>query len=529
MNFPEEVIVDGNNLTIKDVAGVAQRKVFTVLTDDPQILRLIEESRRFYLESGILAYGDGMGVGANVGKIIPKEKRKAFQPRLIDSLSCGIGRELSPEISRGAMLLRVNSLVKDGCSAIGLDKIQKIIQLLNEDVIPVMYEDGSVCASGDLVPLASIAQVIQGKGGVWHKGRIRKTAKVFSQLKISPLVLEEKEGLSIVNGTSVSTAMAALAVYDAEYLLTLSIFCEALATEALEGMTDHLDEFVHKVKNHQGQSYAAHVLNDCLRGSSLTKDIDELRAKVSWIAKDSKHVKETDIELQDPYSIRCAPQILGPTLELVEKVVRPWITREMNSANDNPITDLKQMKVHHTGNFSGFYVALGMDILKLAMFNIADLLHALKSRLLNEKYNRKLGASLAGTQPGFNSGFKGVDIGTTDVFGKICFLAGPMSIHRRATESNNQDVVSFGFASAERALELNEEYRRLLAATLIILTQAVDKRNGGAGKARKTLAPKTKEIYEQIRSQVRYLANDRPLQPDIEKIRMMLRAHEIVI
>lgn len=529
MNFPEKVIVDGNSLTIKDVAGVTQHKTFTCLTDDQKILQLIEESRQFYLKSGILAYGDGMGVGANVIKIIPREKRKAFQPRLIDSLSCGMGKELPPEISRGAMLLRANSLVKGGCSAIGLDKIQKIVELLNEDIIPVMYEDGSVCASGDLVPLSSIAQVIQGRGKVWHKGRIRKTAKIFKQLKISPLALEEKEGLSIVNGTSVSTAMAALAVYEAEYLLTISIFCEALANEALAGMTDHLDEFVHEVKNHSGQSYAAHVLNDCLCGSRLTKNIDELRAKVYGIAKGTKRVVETEIELQDPYSIRCAPQIFGPSFELVEKIVSPWIVREMNSANDNPIVDLKQMQVHHTGNFSGFYVALGMDILRLAMFNVADLLHALKSRLLNEKYNRGLGASLAGIQPGFNGGFKGVDIGATDVFGKICFLTSPMSIHRRATESNNQDVVSFGFGAAKYTLEFNEEFRRLLAVTLVVLAQAVDKRSGGAGKAEETLAPKTKDIYRQIRNKVKYLTNDRPLRPDIEKVATMLCNHEIAV
>lgn len=529
MKLPEEVVIDGNSLTIRDVVGVAKRKTSTWLINDPQVIWRIEESRQFYLKSGILAYGDGMGVGANVGKIIPQNKRRAFQPRLIDSLSCGMGRPLPIEISRGALLLRANSLVKNGCSAIGLDKIQKIIELLNIDVIPVMYEDGSVCASGDLVPLSSVAQVIQGKGKVWHKGRIRKTAGIFKKLKISPLVLGEKEGLSIVNGTSVSTSMAALAVYEAEYLVTVSIFCEALANEALEGMTDHLDEFVHKVKNHPGQSYAARVLSNCLSGSHLTKDIDELRANVLDIAKDADRIMETTVELQDPYSIRCAPQIFGPTLELLENIIKPWVEREMNSANDNPIIDLEKMKVHHTGNFSGFYVALGMDILKLAMFNIADLLHALKSRLLNEKYNRGLGASLAGTQPGFNSGLKGVDIGTTGVFGEICFLTSPMSVHRRPTESNNQDVVSFGFAAAKYALELNEEFRRLLAATLIILAQAVDKKSGGSRKTEETLAPRTKEIYKQIRSKVRYLTNDRPLQSDIERIETMLRKHDITV
>ncbi|MGH9783832.1 MAG: aromatic amino acid lyase, partial [Terriglobia bacterium] len=184
-------------------------------------------------------------------------------------------------------------------------------------------------------------------------------------------------------------------------------------------------------------------------------------------------------------------------------------------------------KIHHTGNFAGFYVALGLDILKLAMFNVADLLHAVKARLLNERYNRGLGASLAGRHPGLNSGLKGIDIATTDIFGKICFLAAPMSIHRRGTESYNQDLVSFGFGAAIYALELNEEFRRLLAAVLLVLAQAVDRRVGDTGGAGAALAPRTRELYEQVRSQVSFLDEDRPLHDDLEAIVEMIRAREI--
>ena len=527
MTLPTEVTVDGRSLTVEGLVAVARHRAPATLTGDPAALRLIEESRRFYLASGILAYGDNMGVGANVGKILPKDSRREFQVRLTDALTCGLGKELAPEVSRGALLLRANALVKEGCSAIGLDKIQKLIELLNADVVPVMYADGSVCASGDLVPLASVAQVIQGKGRVWHQGRVRETAPVFAELGIEKLTLGEKEGLAIVNGTSVSTAMAALAVYDAEYFVRLSILCEALAIEALGGLTDHLDPFVHHVKNHPGQTMAAEMLSRSIAGSSLTRDIEELRAQVSAAAAGSAGVVETNIELQDPYCLRCAAQVLGPTLELLDTVVRPWVEREMNSANDNPIVNLALRKIHHTGNFAGFYIALGLDILKLAMFNVADLLHAVKARLLNERYNRGLGASLAGRHPGLNSGLKGVDIATTDIFGKICFLAAPMSIHRRGTESYNQDVVSFGFGAAQYALELNEEFRRLLAAVLLVLAQAVDRRVGKAEGAASALAPRTRELYEQVRSQVSFLDEDRPLRDDLEAIVEMIRTRRI--
>ena len=423
--------------------------------------------------------------------------------------------------------------MKKGCSAIGPDKIQKIIELLNAGVVPVIYEDGSVCASGDLVPLASIAQIVQGRGDVWYNGQVRPAAEVFAELGIEKLTLYEKEGLAIVNGTSASTAMAALAVYDSEYLVQLSMICEALAIEALGGLTDHLDSFVHEVKNHPGQRDAAKTLRSHLDGSGLTRDIDEMRARVavtaSAAASGTHHVVETDIELQDPYCLRCSSQVFGPTLELLSSVIRPWIEREMNSANDNPIVNLGDRRVHHTGNFSGFYISLGMDTLKLAMFNIADLLHALKSRMLNEKYNRGLGASLAGAEPGFNSGFKGLDIATTDLFGKICFLTNPMSIHRRVTESYNQDVVSFGFAAARQALRINEEFRRLLGALMIILAQAVDNRCGGDGKAAQKLASSTNKLYQQIRARVAYLTDDRPMHNDVKRVIDALRNREITV
>ena len=529
MTLPAQVTVDGKSLTTGALVAVARHNAPVVLTSDPAVLRLIEESRRFYLESGILAYGDNLGVGANVGKVLPKEKRREFQVRLTDALTCGLGKELAPEVSRGTMLLRANSFVKEGCSAIGLDKIRKLIELLNADVAPVIYEDGSVCASGDLIPLAFIAQVVQGKARVWHKGQVRETSQVFEELGIEKLSLQEKEGLAFVNGTSTSTAMAALALYDAEYLVRLSILCEALAIEVLGGLTDHLASFVHAVKNHPGQSAAAEMLRGYLEGSGFTRDIDELRARVSALAARSTGIFDTDIELQDPYCLRCSAQVFGPTLELLDSVVRPWVEREMNSANDNPIVNLALRKVYHTGNYSGFYIALGLDILKLAMFNVADLLHALKARLLNEKYNRGLGASLAGRHPGLNSGFKGVDIATTDIFGKICFLATPMSIHRRGTESYNQDVVSFGFGAAKYALELNEEFHRLLAAVLVVLAQAVDKRIEKVGKPGTTLAPGTRKVYEQIRSTVPYLDDDRPLRDDLEAVVGMIHAHQIPV
>ena len=513
------VVIDGETICIEDVADVARAGRKVVLHGDPKFLNDIADGREFYLKSGVYAYGDKMGVGANVGKIIPEEKRISFQKRLIDSLSCGVGEELPLEISRASMLLRANSLVKKGCSAIGLDKIERVICFLNNGITPVMRKFGSVGASGDLVPLSSIAAAIEGKGRVNYRGKIYNTDVLYKKLGLHPLVLHEKEGLSLVNGTSAMTAMAALALHDSMYLLDLAIFVEAMAVEALEAMTDPFDEFVHAMKNHKGQKRAASLLLERLENSSLTKNIEDLRAEVKAQAHGASSVIVSNIELQDPYCIRCSPQLFGPVIETLD-LAQGWITNEINSANDNPIVNLSKQKVPHTGNFSGFYVARAMDFHRLVMFDIADLLNAIKERLLNEKYNRGLGASLAGEEPGFNSGFKGVGICLSDIFGRICYLAAPYSVHRRTTESYNQDIVSFGFGSAELSIEMNERLGELLAGTLMIAAQGMDIRSGrdiskfGAG---------TRGIYEKIRSKVKFLGIDRPLDTDLEKLISMIK------
>ncbi|OGF62450.1 hypothetical protein A2662_01645 [Candidatus Giovannonibacteria bacterium RIFCSPHIGHO2_01_FULL_45_33] len=514
-----QIVLDGNSLLIDDIIVVSRGHMKVSLSDDEQFLNKISEGRKFYLESGVYAYGDKMGVGANVGKIIPEEKRVAFQERLIDSLSCGVGDRLPDDVVRAAMLLRANSLVKEGCSAIGLDKIERIIYFLNNGITPVMRKNGSVGASGDLVPLSSIAAAIEGNGKVMYQGKIYDTNKLYKKLGLDELWLREKEGLSLVNGTSAMTGMAALALYDAFNILALALAATAMVTEALGGMTDPFDKFVHEMKNHEGQKEAASSLRLLLSKSALTKNIEELRSEVKTQAEGASSVVESTIELQDPYCIRCSPQLFGPVLETLD-MVEDWITNEANSANDNPIVNLKERKVHHTGNFSGFYIARAMDFLRLAMFDVADELNSLKERILNEKYNRGLGASLAGEEPGFNSGFKGVGICLADIFGRICYLANPYSIHRRTTESFNQDIVSFGFGSAELSLEQNDRLRELLAGVLIIAAQGVDIRSG---KDPSKMSPNTRIIYQKIRGAVAFLDKDRPMGGDISKIAALIK------
>ncbi|MBI2121688.1 MAG: aromatic amino acid lyase [Candidatus Sungbacteria bacterium] len=514
------VIVDGESLTIEKLILVARGRRAVYLPKDSEAVQKLIRSRAFYLASDIRMYGDRLAVGANDNIVIPEEKRIPFQENLINSLSCGIGRLIHPEIVRGIMLLRVNAILHEGCSAIGPDKVLRIIQLLNCDVLPIIHRYGSVGASGDLVPLAALAAVVRGSGKAWYQGRIRETADVLCELRLEPLVLREKEGLSLVNGTSAMTSMAAFAWYDACYFVKLALACTALSFEASEGITDSLHPFVHSVKPHPGQQIAARDLRLLLEGSALTKDIDELRAQVERSVKAG--VLTNVVDTQKAYSQRCSPHVFSPVLTALREI-KKVIMCEMNSANDNPVVNFEEKKIHHTGNFSGFDIADAMDRLKQQMGLVADLMFAVKERILDARLNEGLPPSLAGEEPGFNSGLKGVGLCGTDVYGEAKFLAQPYAPLRRATESMNQDIVSFGFGAARQALALNEALTMLLAITLLTVTQAADLRSG---RDPAKLDPRTRKIYEKVRSKVAFVGKDRPLDEDLEKLVLMIQNRE---
>lgn len=514
------VIVDGDSLTIEKLILVARGRRAVYLPENVEAVQKLIKCREFYLASDIYMYGDRLAVGANDNIVIPEEKRIAFQKNLIHSLSCGIGRLIHPEIVRGIMLLRVNALLHEGCSAIGLDKILRIIELSNYNVVPVVHIYGSVGASGDLVPLAALAAVLQGEGAVWYKGRIRKTADVLHELRLEPLLLREKEGLSLVNGTSAMTSMAAFAWYDACYLVKLAFACAAFYIEAAEGIADSLNPFVHWVKPHPGQQTAACNFRLLLEGSALTKDIGDLRAQVGRAVKAG--ILTNVVDTQKAYSQRCSPHVFSPVLTALREIEKVLVC-EINSANDNPVVNLEEEKIHHTGNFSGFDIADAVDRLKQQMGLVADEMFAVKERILDARLNEGLPPSLAGEEPGFNSGLKGVGLCGTDVYGEVKFLAQPYAPLRRATESMNQDIVSFGFGAARQALALNEALTMLLAVTLLTVTQAVDLRSG---RDPKKLAPRTRKIYEKVRNKIAFVRNDRPLDEDLAELVLMIQRRE---
>jgi len=511
------VILDGESLTIEKIIQVARRQWPVYIPKNSKAIQKLADSRLFYLASDIYMYGDRLAVGANDNIVIPEEKRIPFQNNLINSLSCGMGEPIRPEIVRGIMLLRLNALLHEGCSAISPDKVWRILELLNRNVVPVVRRYGSVGASGDLVPLAALASVVRGTRKVWYQGRIRKTSAVLRKLRLKPLVLGEKEGLSLVNGTSAMTSMAAFVWYDACYLVKLALACTALYFEASEGITDSLNPFVHSVKPHPGQQTAARNLRFLLEGSALTKDIDELRAQVERAVQAG--ILSNVVDTQKAYSQRCSPHVFSPVLTALREIEKV-IVCEANSANDNPVVDYEGKEIHHTGNFSGFDIADAMDRLKQQMGLVANLMFAAKERILDARLNEGLPPSLAGEEPGFNSGLKGVGLCGTDVYGEIKFLAQPYAPFRCATESMNQDIVSFGFGAARQALALNEVFVMFLAVTLLTLLQAVDLRSG---RDPEKLAPRTREIYQKVRSKIPFLSRDRALEDDLEKLAVMIK------
>ena len=438
------VVVSGENLSLERLVDVARAGAPAAISDSPKVRKAIQSSRRALeraLEEGEVIYGINTGFGENAKFLIPKESVDAHQENVLRALACGVGPPLADEVVRGAMLLRINSFCK-GFSAIRMLLIERLVDLLNAGIVPRVPLYGSVGASGDLIPSAHISRALLGKGKVFYQGREQQASEALDRAGLSPLDLKAKEGIALVNGTTVMTSTAALALFDLEYLSRLSLATVALSVESLHSVTNPFEETVQIVKNHPGQLEVARFLRALLEGSTFVRDLESLRTQLKRDQADSDSTIEVEAAIQDPYSLRCTPQGFGPVFESLT-FARTVIEREMNSVNDNPLVDPHSGRVLHTGNFFGGHVARIMDGLKIDMVILANWLHALMAMLVDPRFSRGLPPSLS-TDPGRNSGFKPMQLCLSSLVRACRQMAGPSLIHALPTEQYNQDMVSLG-------------------------------------------------------------------------------------
>ena len=411
------------------------------------------------------------------------------------------------------MLIRANNLAR-GHSGVRVELVERLLTLLNLGVTPVIPEEGSVGASGDLVPLSYVAAAVLGCRDVSYRGEVRPAADVLRDVGLEPLVLEPKEGLGLVNGTAFMTAFATLATADARRIALVADVCTAMATEVLNGISGPFQPFLHDVaKPHPGQVRTAANVRTMLDGSTMARSYADVVGELGAI--DGEY-REMDVQIQDKYSLRCAPHFTGVLWDTLEWVER-WLAVEVNSTNDNPLFDVERGAVLSGGNFSGGHVALAMDALRTAVASVADLLDRQLELVVDEKFNHGLTPNLIAALPpgdpeeGLNHGFKGMQIACSSLTAEALSRCMPMTAFSRSTECHNQDKVSMGATAARHARDVVALTEKVAAIHLLALCQAADLR--GADRLGRTRA-----VYDRIRARVPFVATDREMAADVAAV-----------
>jgi len=497
----ESIVFDGQPLSIEDICLLARQQSKPVLSQDPDFVSRIDKGARFVdtlLKEQGFVYGVTTGYGDSCTVSIPLDLVGELPRHLYTFHGCGLGQHFDEQQTRAILAVRLNSLAQ-GFSGVRYRLLQQLATLLQQDILPLIPQEGSVGASGDLTPLSYVAAVLAGEREVIYEQQRQATPSVFERLNIEALTLKPKEGLAIMNGTAVMTAVACLAYQRAEYLSRLTTRITSLASVALKGNAYHFDEKLFSVKPHPGQNRVARRLRADLQSETAPRH---------------------DTRLQDRYSLRCAPHVIG-VLEDALPWLRQFIENELNSANDNPIIDAEGEHVLHGGHFYGGHIAFAMDSLKTAVANLADLLDRQMAQLMDPKFNHGLPANLSGAsadQAMLNHGFKAVQIAVSAWTAEALKLTMPASVFSRSTECHNQDKVSMGTIAARDCMRILELTEQVAAAMLLAVVQGVELRGPV-----ETLSPDLQTTCGQLRQHIPFLTTDRALEQELRLCLELIR------
>ncbi|OQK65907.1 histidine ammonia-lyase [Vibrio vulnificus] len=499
MQAENNITFGQGRLTIEDVAAIAQGAKATLNNSvefTAKIDRGVAFLERLLKEEGVI-YGVTTGYGDSCTVAIPPQLVEELPLHLTRFHGCGLGKILTHEQARAVLATRLCSL-SQGVSGVSHDLLNQIVTLINHDISPRIPEEGSVGASGDLTPLSYLAAALVGEREVIYQGEERATAEVYAELGIQPIKLRPKEGLALMNGTSVMTALACLAYKRAEYLAQLSTKITAMVSVAMHGNDFHFDEALFAVKPHPGQQQIAAWLRDDLKADKPPRNSDRL---------------------QDRYSLRCAPHVIGVVQDSLPWL-RQMIENELNSANDNPIIDGDNERVLHGGHFYGGHIAMAMDTLKTGIANLADLLDRQMAQLMDYKFNNGLPFNLSGAEgerKPINHGFKAVQIGISAWTAEALKHTMPASVFSRSTECHNQDKVSMGTIAARDCLRVLELTEQVAAASLLAATQGIEIRRRRGELDENHMSDRLKAICSSVLHEFEFVTEDRPLEKDLRQ------------
>lgn len=510
----DPVIIGDGPLTIEDVDRLARNPSCRLEFDSsPRLKQRMDQSvqqleRRRHNNEVI--YGVTTGVGDSCVRPVPGHLAQDFSRQITRMHGCGLGEYFDPSVTAAVLLLQINSLAR-GYSAVRFEILERLQLLINRRILPLIPEEGSVGASGDLTPLSYVAAVLMGERQVHFQNKVQSAAGVFQSLGLVPLELRPKEGLALINGTAVMTALACLAFHRAQYLLRLSARLSALVCQVLLGNKAHFDPRIFECKPHPGQKQIA-----------------------QWMAQDlqlnGSYSRDPEDRIQDTYAVRCSPHVLG-VLNDALPWMRQHIETELNGVSDNPLIDPDSGDVLHGGNFYGGHIAFVMDAMKNAVANVADLIDRQMALLVNEKRNRGLPLNLSGAQADrlpVNHGFKAVQIACSAWTAEALKNTMPASVFSRSTESHNQDKVSLGTIAARDCLRVIELTEQVLVAVMLGAAQALDLRFQSGVLSHKDVGSGLASFHEQIRARSDFVSEDRPLEPDLRLMLEIIRRQELV-
>lgn len=450
--------------------------------------------------SGEAVYGVTTGFGALAEVPIPPDQIVALQRNLILSHAAGVGRPLSREETRAMMFLRAQTL-SEGFSGVRPEVIELVLEMLNRGVHPVIPEKGSVGASGDLAPLAHLALTMIGEGKAELDGAILPSAEALRRVSLQPIVLAAKEGLSLVNGTQGMAAIGTLALLDAEQLCQLADVAGGMTLEGLAGLATAFDERIHNARPHPGQRECAANLRRIFAGSSLVAT--SRRGRV-----------------QDPYSLRCMPQVHGATRDALAYARRVFEC-EINSATDNPLVFAEEQEMLSGGNFHGQPLALALDFAAIALAELGNISERRVEQLVNP--------ALSGLPPflvrqsGIHSGYMMAQVTAASLVNENKVLASPASTDSIPGSASREDHVSMGMTSARKLREIVANTRAILAVEILCATQAIDLR------APATPGRATAAAHAAVRRVVPHLDADRLLAVDIEAVLALEKSGAILV
>lgn len=504
-----DLVIDGSDISVQQIVDAARANTAIEIDAGDSFTARVERSRDVLeglLAKGLPIYGVTTGFGKCCGKWMIADVAVQNGINLIRFHGCGTGEPFGVEETRAAMICRLVCFSK-GYSGVSMELLHKMAAMLNAHITPVVPSEGSVGASGDLTPMSYVAAALMGERQVFYRGRRMEAVKALAEAGLAPHRFFPKEPLAIMNGTAMMTGIAAMIIDRAEKIINAAICATALCIHAVGGNAHHYHPVISAAKPHPGQKYAASCIAALIAsenpGSSFSPEAPET--------------------LQDPYSVRCAPQILGVLADALSWV-RQWVEIEANSANDNPLFDPLSGSVLLGGNFYGGHIAFAMDGLKSALASVADAADRQVALMVDANTNRGLPADLVRVDEAenlFHHGFKAMSISASALAAEALKQTMPAASFSRSTESHNQDKVSMGTIAARDARRICELVEKTVSIALLTAVQACEIR-GNIDKR-----PRLERLAGNIRTIAPPTIEDRPMDEDIRNVAEAITASEM--